>query len=160
MNTFVTNDADHAIPVSVSGVTIDSGGLATSSKQDTQTTAIAATQPRSDAGPSWTTSSGIAGVRFTSADQSAAAVVTSAPTSGQKLVITDLIVSVDTAMRVDFSVESAASTIIESIYLAANVPVNLITRGKRKLGTADKKLAVRTSAAGNICVNAFYYSEA
>lgn len=114
-----------------------------------------------DAGANWTAGNGIAGARFTSADQSAAAaVVTSAPTSGQKLVITDLIISVDTAMRVDFSVESSAGTVIESIYMAANSTVNLVTRSKRKLATADKKLAVRTSASGNISVNAFYYSEA
>ncbi|MEY2512004.1 MAG: hypothetical protein QOE26_2767 [Verrucomicrobiota bacterium] len=113
-----------------------------------------------DYGAGWTTASGIAGARFTSADQSAAvASVTSAPTSGQKLVITDLIISVDTAMRVDFSVESASGTVIESVYMAANSTVNLITRGKRKLATADKKLQVRTSVAGNISVNAFYYSE-
>ncbi len=113
-----------------------------------------------DAGPSWTTASGIAGARFTSADQSGAvASVTSAPTSGQKLVITDIIISVDTAMRVDFTVESNA-TVIETIYMAANTTVNLITRGKRKLAAADKKLQVRTSAAGNLSVNAFYYSEA
>jgi hypothetical protein len=35
MNTFVTNDSDHPIPVTVDGVTIDSGGLATDAKQDT-----------------------------------------------------------------------------------------------------------------------------
>lgn len=112
-----------------------------------------------DGGASWTTANGIAGARFTSADQTAAvASVTSAPTSGQKLVITDIIISVDTAMRVDFTVESSA-TVIESVYMAANSTVNLITRSKRKLATADKKLQVKTSAAGNISVNAFYYSE-
>jgi hypothetical protein len=116
--------------------------------------------PSSDAGAAWTSANGIAGARFTSADQSGAvASVTSAPTAGQKLVITDLIISVDTDMRVDFNVESSG-TIIESVYMAANSTVNLITRGKRKLANADKKLQVRTSAAGNMSVNAFYYSEA
>lgn len=113
-----------------------------------------------DKGAAWTTATGIAGARFTSADQSGAvASVTSAPTSGQKLVITDIVISVDTAMRVDFTVESASGTVIESIYMAANSTVNLITRGKRKLATADKKLQVRTSVSGNISVNAFYFSE-
>jgi hypothetical protein len=117
--------------------------------------------PTQDNGPAWTSANGIAGVRFTSADQSGAfASVTSAPTSGQKLVITDIIISVDTAMRVDFAVESATGTVIESIYMAANSTVNVITRSKRKLATADKKLQIKTSASGNISVNAFYYSEA
>lgn len=112
-----------------------------------------------DAGAGWTATCGIAGARFTSADQSGAvASVTDAPISTKKLVITDLIISVDTAMRVDFSVESSA-TVIESVYMSANSTVNLITRSKRKLATADKKLQVQTSIAGNISVNAFYYSE-
>lgn len=120
------------------------------------TNAVAAT----DSGPTWTTATGIAGARFTSADQSGAvASVTSAPTSGQKLVITDIIISVDSAMRVDFNCESSG-TVIETVYMAANSTVNLITRSKRKLATADKKLQVQTSASGNISVNAFYYSEA
>jgi hypothetical protein len=43
--------------------------------------------------------------------------------------------------------------------MAANSTVNLITRSKRKLATANKALQVQTSAAGNISVNAAYYSE-
>lgn len=113
-----------------------------------------------DAGPAWTSARGVAGVRFTSADQSAGvASVTSAPTSGQKLVITDLVVSSDTALRIDFNVESDA-TVIETMYLAANSTVQQTIRSKWKLGTADKKLQVRTSAAGNISVTPYYYSEA
>lgn len=115
--------------------------------------------PVYDAGSNWTVVHGVSGARFTSADQTAAvASVTDAPTSGKKLVVTDIIISVDTAMRVDFTEESSA-TVIESIYMAANSTVNLITRSKRKLATANKKLQVKTSAAGNISVNAFYYSE-
>jgi hypothetical protein len=115
--------------------------------------------PVYDAGSNFTDLNGVAGAPFTSADQTAAvASVTDAPTSGQKLVISDLIISVDTAMRVDFTVESSA-TVIESIYMAANSTVNVITRAKRKLAPANKKLQVKTSAAGNIRVNAFYHSE-
>lgn len=113
-----------------------------------------------DGGPAWTTSFGVAGARFTSADASgAAASVTDAPTSGQKLVITDIEISVDTAMRVDIK-EETSGTIIASIYMAANTTVNLCTRSKRKLATANKKLQIQTSVAGNISVGAFYYSEA
>lgn len=113
-----------------------------------------------DGGAGWTTVLGVSGERFTSADQSGAIVaVTDAPTGGQKLVITDLIVSVDQNMRVDFRRESADTIELISVYLAANSVVNLITRGKFKLSTADKKLTVQTSAAGNIAVTALYYSE-
>lgn len=113
-----------------------------------------------DAGPSWTSVFGVSGARFTSADASAsAAAVTDAPTAGQKLVITDVLISVDTAMRVDLK-EETSGTIIASLYLPANGSAQWTARSKTKLATADKKLQVQTSAAGNIAVTAHYYSEA
>ena len=113
-----------------------------------------------DDGPAWTSVYGVAGARFTSADQSAAvASVTDAPTGGQKLVVTDVLVSVGAAVRVDFS-EETSGTIIATLYMAANSSQQWTPRGKTKLATADKKLQVRTSAAGNIAVTAHYFSEA
>lgn len=112
-----------------------------------------------DGGAGWTTVFGVSGARFTSADQSGGvASVSDAPTSGQKLVITDIKISVDTAMKVTFR-EETSGTVVDEVYMTANSTVNLITRGKFKLATANKKLQVQTSAAGNISVNAFYYSE-
>lgn len=113
-----------------------------------------------DAGPNWASSFGVSGARFTSSNQSAsAASVTDAPTSGQKLVVTDVLISVDTAMRVDLK-EETTGTVLASIYMAANSMVQFTPRSKLKLATADKKLQVQTSASGNIAVTAFYYSEA
>jgi hypothetical protein len=113
-----------------------------------------------DAGAAWTSVWGVSGAPFTSADaHSAAAAVTDAPTSGQKLVITDIVVSVDTAMSVTFTCETTAA-VIAKFYMAANGVAQISTRSKRKLATADKKLMVQTSVAGNIVVNVGYYSEA
>ena len=114
-----------------------------------------------DDGPKWTTTMGLASqARFTSADQSGAdADVTAAPTGSQKLVITDIVVSVDTAMRVDFK-EETAGTVFLSLYLAANGSAQITPRSIFKLNTADKKLQVRTSASGNIAVTVWHYSEA
>lgn len=113
-----------------------------------------------DAGPSWTSVFGVSGARFTSSDQSSsAASVTDAPTAGQKLVITDVLISVDTAMRVDLK-EETSGTVVASIYLPANGSGQITPRSKFKLATADKKLQVQTSTAGNVAVTAFYYSEA
>lgn len=113
-----------------------------------------------DAGPSWASVFGVSGARFTSADQSAAAAaITDAPTSGQKLVITDVIVSVDTAMRVDLK-EETSGTVLASLYLPANSSGQFTPRGKLKLATANKKLMLQTSAAGNVTATAFYHSEA
>ena len=117
------------------------------------------TQPTSDAGPAWTTLLGIAGVRFTSADQSAsAAAVITAPGGGLKAVITDVIVSSDTAMSADFSEESGG--VLFTIYLPAGGGAQITPRSKLKLSAATKRLMVQTSKAGSIAVTALYYTEA
>jgi hypothetical protein len=114
-----------------------------------------------DSGIASTTRRGLTnGAPFESADQSAsAAAVTAAPTSGQKLVIDDLLVSADTDMTVTFTEETTGYVVIKA-YLAANVPWQLTTRAKLKLETADKKLMLQTSVAGNVSVQAFSHSEA
>jgi hypothetical protein len=117
--------------------------------------------PASDAGASWTSVRGVAGVPFNSADvHTTAAAVTDVPTSGQKLVITDLIVSVDTDMWVRFEEETSNAIVAGPYYLAARSVTQLTPRGKFKLATADKKLNVKTEKAGNITVSSYYYSEA
>lgn len=115
-----------------------------------------------DGGSGIATSWGVAGVPFVSADQhSAVASITDAPTSGQKLVIDDIIVSVDTAMSVTFKEETSGTIIFGPWYLPANSgPVQVTPRGKKKLATANKKLQVITSVAGNITVSTSYHSEA
>jgi len=113
-----------------------------------------------DGGTAFTTSLGVTGARVTSADQSAAvASITDAPTSGQKIVIDDVLFSSDTALRLDFS-EETTGTILFSVYLSAGSSGQFTPRGKLKLATADKKLQWRASAAGNIAVTPLYHSEA
>lgn len=113
-----------------------------------------------DAGPSQTISFGVSGAVYTSADRSAsAAPVTDVPTSGQKLVITDIVMSADTSMCLTFT-EETSGTVVEKVYLTANAPVQLTPRGKLKLATANKRLQVQSSVAGNVAIKAYYYSEA
>jgi hypothetical protein len=113
-----------------------------------------------DSGPSWPQLIGIAGARFTSADASGApAAVHSAPDTGLKAVITDLIVSVAAAMTVTFT-EETAGTVLFTLYMGAGATIQLTPRGKLKLSTAAKRLMVQTSGAGNIAVTAFYHTEA
>lgn len=121
---------------------------------------VSAAMPSSDAGPAWTAVHGVAGTPFVSADQSGAkANVTDVPVTGQKLVITDLEISVDTDMAVTFYEESNATPIAGPFYMAAKSSFNALTHSKRKLVTANKRLQVQTSVLGNIMVNALYYSE-
>jgi len=113
-----------------------------------------------DNGPAWASSFGVAGVRFTSANQSGSkASVTDAPTTGQKLVITDLVVSVDTAMTVNVYEQSKTDPLL-TLYLPGPGSVQVTPRSKMKLSTINKTLQVQTSASGNIAVTAGYYSEA
>lgn len=112
-----------------------------------------------DAGAAWVSAYGIAGVTFASADASSAAVCTSAPTAGQKLVITDLIVSVKADMDVTFEEETTGTDKLV-LYCKAGAIAQITPRSKLKLDTADKKLTVKASAAGAISVLAFYHSEA
>lgn len=107
-----------------------------------------------DGGPGWTTSQ----TRTASADMSTAADISVAPTSGQKLVITDVLISTDTAMRFDLLEESNA-TPKASFYLPANGSYQFTPRGKFKLPTADKKLQGKATVAGNVSVTALYFSE-
>jgi uncharacterized protein YjbI with pentapeptide repeats len=118
-----------------------------------------ATQPTSDAGPSWTTVYGVSGAAVISADMTTAAHVTDSPTGGQKLVITDIIVSVGSvAMTVLF--EDHNGTDLIQVYMPANSTLQITPRGKLKLGTADLVMTAKASVAGAISVTAIYYSEA
>jgi len=102
---------------------------------------------------------GVAGAAFISADASAAAVaVTDAPTAGQKLVITDLVISSAAALTVTIT-EQTSATVKYKLYIPVAGTVSLMP-SKFKLDTADKKLMVQTSGAGAVSVSASYYSEA
>jgi hypothetical protein len=115
-----------------------------------------------DGGPSWVSAHGIAGIPFTSADQhSAPAPCTSAPTSGKKLVITDLIFSTDTAMSVTFTEETSGTVIAGPFYVPANFAGQFTPRSVMwKLPTINTRLQVQTSVAGHITVDPGYYSSA
>ncbi len=107
-------------------------------------------------------SHGVSGVPFTSVDQSGGvASITDAPTSGQKIVVTDIFVSVDSKMAVTFKEETSGTVISGPYYLSVDETLHLSALGKMwKLATANKKLQVVTSASGNIMVDVGYYSEA
>jgi hypothetical protein len=111
-----------------------------------------------DAGPGWTTGH----TPTNSADMSAAAAdVTAAPAAGQRLVLTDLTISVDTAMSVTITEETSGTVMHGPFYMAANSTIQITTRGRMsKLATAGKKYQAQSSAAGNITVETWYFSEA
>lgn len=111
-----------------------------------------------DAGPKWTSVFGVTSAAVVSADMTAATAVTDAPTSGQKLVIVDIVASTDTAMNIIFEEETSGTDIFK-VFLPANGTVQITPRGKVKLATANKKLTAKASVAGNVAITVTYYSE-
>lgn len=124
------------------------------SDQDALAVTLSGTLPAADAGSNYTTLR----ANISTADLTTAADLTAAPTSGQKIVIDDLEVSSDTAMRIDL-IEETSGTVVRSIYISSYAPTPLTTRGKFKLPTADKKLRVQASTTGNLRVFCLYHSE-
>lgn len=111
-----------------------------------------------DNGPAWTSVWGVSGAAVVSADMTSAANVTDAPTSGQRIVVDDIILSADTAMNVLFEEETSGTDLLK-IFIPANGTVQITPRGKFKLATANKKLTAKASAAGNIAITVTYHSE-
>ena len=96
---------------------------------------------------------------ITSADMTTAAAITAAPTTGQKIVATDIIISTDTAMNFNIQEETSA-TVFAKVYLAANSTAQISLSGYLKAAVANKKLMGKASVGGNVAITAVYFSEA
>ena len=103
---------------------------------------------------------GISGVRFTSADASAAAVpVISAPGPNLKAVLITLVVTVGVApLTVNFT-EETSTTALFDVYMPA-LSTTIIPLSRFKLASINKRLMVQTSGAGAISVSAIWFAEA
>ena len=116
--------------------------------------------PSSDAGPSWVSSLGVSGETVTSTNASSTPlVITNAPTTGQKISLDDIEISVDTAMTVTLRT-TTGNKVLGKYYMGAASTLQITTRGKKKAPTINQTLEVLTSVPGNISVTANYHSEA
>jgi len=106
-----------------------------------------------DAGPAWTP----VHLYTTSADATGGADVTGAPTTGQKIVIDDVLVGATTKMVLTF-LEETSSTVMFVIPLSDSAPVQFTPRDGLKLPVADKKLRIDASVAGTVYVWVSYHS--
>lgn len=99
-----------------------------------------------------------AGTRFSSADASGAdAAITGVPTVGSALVADSVQVSVGaTAQTINFKEETSGTVIAGPFYQAANSTFTYVLN--KTLPTINKKLMIRTSAAGNVSALANYHS--
>jgi hypothetical protein len=96
---------------------------------------------------------------YTALATTARTAVTPAPTTGQYLIVDDIVMSSDAALNVTFSREDANSTAVMKIYMPANGTVQITPRGMLKISTVTKKLNAKTSAAGNVSLTVFTHSE-
>ncbi len=98
-----------------------------------------------DDGQSWVSAEQLT----SSADMSGAdANLTTVPTLSLKL--DDLIISVDTAMRVDIKEETSGTIFFSGYFPANSGPIQCTPRNGFAKRAAGKRLLGRTSAAGNI----------
>lgn len=108
-----------------------------------------------DAGPNWTK----AHTHVASADASAGVDLSAAPTATQKIVLVGLTISTTTALTITVEEETSGTDLLVFVVAASSQPIvldNLFI----KLATADKKLILKTSGAGQIYATATYFSEA
>lgn len=159
---FISPDGGSVIPVKA----VDNGdgtySLSTSSG-GTSTINVTGTLPISgptyDAGPYWTSVLGVTGSAVMSSNITGSVAITDVPTTGQKIVVTDVLISVDTAMNILLQ-EETSNKVIAKIFLPANGIAQWTPRSKVKLSTANKRLMAQASVTGNVGITAQYYSEA
>jgi len=89
---------------------------------------------------------------------STAADLTTAPPTGQHLIVTDILVATDTAMVFQF-LEETSATVIGSVRLINNSSYFASPRGRWRLPVAAKKLQGKAGASGNVYITVWYYFE-
>ena len=95
-------------------------------------------------------------------DMQAAANVSGAPTGGKKLVVAGFIISVGaTAQAVTFKEETSGTVLAGPYYIPVNGSLVVRPNGSRlfKTAVADKKVQATASAAGNITIETWAFSE-
>ncbi len=113
-----------------------------------------------DGGPAWTSVWGVSNAPVTSSDMSGGAVaVTALPTTGQKLVLDDIILS-SIGDQLFTLTEETSGTVIFLVRCPVKSTVHISPRGKRKLATANKRLFCQSSSNGAVEVLIGYHSEA
>lgn len=102
---------------------------------------------------------GVGGAAVTSADASAAPVaVTDAPGVGKRLMVSHLIISVDTAGIIVNLTEETTGVLKARIYTNANSPALSSADIDLPLATPNKRLMLQTNKAGNIAVTVLWYA--
>lgn len=116
--------------------------------------------PSLDAGHWFATQRGVNGLPVPSDDaRSGGIFISDSPTTGQRIVLHDLLLSVEGDATVTIFEETTGTVIHGPLYLAARTTLQLTLRGKTKLPTADKRLKLVTAEEVNLSAEAIYHSE-
>lgn len=93
-------------------------------------------------------------------DFSTAADVSTAPTTGQKWVVTDIFISTAAAAEVSLKEETSGTVVFGPILMPANGYAQFTPRGKLKLPTADRKVQGFSSTNDHVTFQLSCVSEA
>lgn len=139
----------------------DQDVLATAANQTTANTSLSSVDTKlsgtgsiKDNGPAWT----VVRTYTESADMTTAAAISAAPTSGQKVIGDDILVSSDTAMNFKIQMETSTN-VLAKVFIPANGTVPITLRDGIKGDATDKKLFGKASVAGNVAITVCQHSE-
>jgi len=111
-----------------------------------------------DYNSNWGGSMGVSGAAVISSDITSATAITDVPTTGEKIILTDLIFSAEVAMDITFA-EETSETVLFKVFLPATGFAQITPKNKTKLATVNKKITAKASIAGKVGITAYYYSE-
>lgn len=113
--------------------------------------------PSTDNGAAWTQKRGVAGNIYSN-NTITAGNVTDAPASGKCLVLDDLVINVEAALRLVLT-EGADGNTLFVLNFAAPCSQQITTRGKLKL-PANTRLSAISDTAAAVSIQALYHEEA
>lgn len=131
---------DQTTPGTTNGVQVNAGSASIGGTKDN--------------GPFWTVAR-----LYTPITTATTTDITAAPTSGQKIVLDDCLISCDAACAVSI-IEETSLTVFAKVFVPANGTVQITLRDALKAAVADKKMRAITGAAVNCSITACYHSEA
>jgi hypothetical protein len=109
-----------------------------------------------DNGPLRTTYTGVSDAAVTSSDLSAApTAITDAPGAAETIWLTDLTISVGSALAVTIT-EEGSGRVLGKFYLPANGTIQWTNRGRLQTRVPGKKVMAQASGAGTIAITALY----
>jgi hypothetical protein len=107
-----------------------------------------------------THSHGVATLPITSSNFVSGITVTDAPATGKKLMISEVVVSCNTANAVTLKETTTGTVLFGPVYLAANAIFHFKPLAGWACSSADQAISAFTTTTGNCMVDVCYFSQA